>query len=89
MATKKTKEVKGKTAEELEQERKWDAERRQEEQERKIKKWIKIFVGLLFCVGGIWLAVRFWPHFITIVKEWAGPGVFFIGLIIILLGMLD
>ena len=78
-----------KTAEELEQERKWEEERRREEQERKIKKWIKIFVGLLFCVGGVWLAVVFWPHFLTIFKEWIGPGVFLIGLFIILLGILD
>ena len=67
----------------------FDAEMKREEYERKLKKWIKIFIGALFCVGGAWLIVLFWPHFVTIFKQWIGVFVILIGLFIILLGALD
>lgn len=67
----------------------WEAENKKEEFEKKVKKLIKIVVGLLFCIGGIWLIAIFWSDFLTIFKQWVGPGVILIGLFIILLGTLD
>ena len=90
-ATKKTTTKKNK-AEEVKEEKEefdWEAENKKEEFQRKIRKMIKIAIGLLFCVGGLWLIALFWSDFLTIFKQWVGPGVILIGLFIILLGALD
>jgi len=84
-ATKKAKEI----TEVKEEQDNFDAEMKREELQRKIRKLIKITIGSLFCVGGVWLIVLFWPHFLRIFKEWIGVFVILIGLFIILLGALD
>jgi len=72
-----------------EEKRKWAAQQKVEALERKVKKWIKIVIGLLVCTGGVWLIALFWQNFLTVFKEWVGPVAILIGLFIILLGMLE
>lgn len=71
------------------EEREWAAQQKRDEFERKIKKWIKLLIGLLVCTGGIWLIAIFWQDFLRIFKAWVGPGVIMIGLFIMLLGALE
>lgn len=88
-AVKKATTKKRAKVEETKEEFDWDAEYKKDAFERKVKKLIKIAVGLLFCVGGIWLTVIFWQNFVGLFKEWVGPVVILIGLFVLLLATLD
>jgi len=89
MATKKVTKPKVEKTVEKKEEFDWEAERKREDYERKIKKYIKFAIGALFCIGGAWLAMLFWTDFLRVFKAWIGPGVAIIGVFIILLGLLD
>ncbi len=87
MATKKAKATK--TKEVKVEAPKVDNFERRIEIRRRLRKLIKIVIGCLISVGGIWLILRFWQNFITVFKEWVGIVVVVVGLFIVLLGLLD
>ena len=88
-AVKKATTKKEAKVEETKEEFDWDAEYKKDAFERKVKKLIKITIGLLFCVGGIWLTAIFWQNFVGLFKEWVGPVVVLVGLFVLLLAALD
>ena len=67
----------------------WDAEYKKDAFERRVKKLLKLLVGLLIVTGGVWLTVTFWQNFVGLFKEWVGPVVVLIGLFVLLLAALD
>lgn len=92
MATKaKGKKKEAKVVAPAEKEQKFDlnAMNKKEEFERKIRKFLKIVIGGLFCVGGAWLVIIFWQSFLQVFKQWVGVAVILVGLFVILLGLLD
>ena len=78
-----------KTAAKKQEDVKWETQQRQENVEQRVKKLIKLVIGLLVCTGGVWLIAIFWQSFLTIFKQWVGPVVVLIGLFIVLLGLLE
>jgi len=88
--TKKEAKAEGAETEETkEEEFDWDAEYKKDAFERRVKKLIKVVVGLLFLTGGVWLTAIFWQNFVGLFKEWIGPVVILLGLFVLLFAALD
>ncbi len=57
--------------------------------EEKISKALKVVVGLLLVIAGIYGIIRFWPHVWDLLKGGVGIVVLLIGLIVLAIGFLD
>ena len=54
-----------------------------------IKKCLKIILGLLLIIVGIFGCIRWWPHLLTLIKGAIGPFVILIGLMFVFIGLSD